>query len=418
MYCDTINKGVMKVAEHDNLVARECMPEELEMGLKVRNSIFSPITNEDWQKGDSKTAAIALYESECIGFIPLSLRKFRLTSQITITAAFENGVGVKQGYRSMGIGSQMIAAASCFLKEKADALYVYRGDERSQGYNFYAKTGHVDLLYMRRFENCNLKGIIHESVIISQGTDEIFNNQQKLKEIFEETYFTFGGFPPRDENYWESAFNSPIYAAKPMNIYFFRLVEKGCITAYLIAGKKLKPENEEEVGRLHILEMAACGGDPQKMKKVLEATAGFVEKKGFSVIDLEASDSCPFKELLIDLDYSSGLRRRQIMSLSFDSKALFDKFWKERLYLPGIELKVWTPKQTITLIERKSDNAQTVTIEMKEEMLTRWLMGRLDFKAGVNEGMITVANGNKTIISEIAKSIPFSEWEYHPIDYI
>jgi len=404
--------------EHGSIAVRELKPEELEMGLTVRNSIFSPINKENWQKGDPKTAAIALSDSEAIGFIPLYLREFRLTSQIAITAAFENAVGVRQDYRGTGIGSQMIDAACHFLKGKADALYVYRGDERSQGYNFYAKTGHVDLLYMRIFENCNPKGILHEDVIITQGTDEIYKNQQNLMTVFDETYYSFGGFPIRNENYWERAFNSSIFASKPMNIYFLRLVEKGYITAYLIAGNKIMPENEEEAGRLHILELAACGGDSQKMKKVLETTAAFAEEKGFSVIDLEAGDSCPFGNTLTDMRYSTGIRRRQIMSLSFDSKALFNKVWKKRLYLPGIELKVWTPKQEITLVAGKDNNAREVTIEMKEEMLTRWLMGRLNFNAGINEGTITVANGNKIIINEIARTIGYNEWEYHPIDYI
>jgi GNAT superfamily N-acetyltransferase len=399
-----------------DIVARELRPEELEQGLGVRNEIFPPISSEDWKRRGPLTASIAFDGDEAVGFIPLALREFKLAPGVIITAAFEHAVGTREDYRGRGVGTKMIEAASCFLKGKADALFVYRGDERSQAYNFYAKTGHVDLHYMRHFISDNSIARQCQGVKISSRICEILELEEELLHLFEETYSSYGGFPSRYKGYWQESLKPFNYLTRRMEVYLLHLWEEGRLTGYLLAGKRRNVQSSDE--RLYVLEMASPGHDVRRMKLLLESAAFLSAEKGLKGLDVFVGDFNPFHEVLMNLGFIPGPRRRQIMSLSFDTKALFDKAWKDRFSLPGIELKVWTPQQEFTLLEPEGQIHRSVTLEMKEETLTRWVMGRCDFKARVREGTITIVNGNHIIIDSIAKAIPLRNWEYHDIDFI
>ncbi len=398
----------------DNIIAREFKPDELEKGLELRNKIFPPITPEDWKKKGPGTASIAFDGDEVVGFIPLAFRTFKLAPGATITAAFENAVGTREDYRGRGVGTAMIEAASQFLKGRADALFVYRGGERSKAYNFYSKTGHIDLLYTRYFTGDNSIARSHDDVHISYGLNEILKHQKELFRVFEETYYAYGGFPLRHERYWERALTSPIYTIRPTDFYLFKLVERGQLTAYILAGIRRDLQNS----KLQILEMGACGLDERRIKTLLESAGALSAGKDLEGISILTGDSNPFIDVLVNLNFKPGSRNLQTMSFSFDSKAIFEKVWNARMVLPGVEVKIFTPKQDFTLLEGYGENYRSVTLEMKEETLTRWVMGRLDFKARVREGTITVVNGNDRIVDAIANIIPIYDWEYHNIDFI
>ncbi len=94
------------------------------------------------------------------------------------------------------------------------------------------------------------------------------------------------------------------------------------------------------------------------------------------------------------------------------------KFWKDRFDLPGVEVTIWTPQEDFCLLRLKGDTVKKVTCEMKEETLVRWIMGRLDFRARIREGSITLVGGNKRIVDAMAEAIPFVHWVYHDIDNI
>lgn len=402
---------------HCDVIAREMNPEELDVVLVIRNEIFAPITEEMWNREEKATASLAFIGDEAVGAIPLFLREFIIAPGVTITAAFENAVGTKAGYRGRGIGSTMINSAKEFLKGKADALFVYRGDERSTGYNFYRKQGHIDLHYTRQYICTNYKGKVDNRVIVSTGIDEIANNEDRLLRIFQDNYGNYGGFPIRHKGYYEKALNAPYYLSRPFNYYFFRLIEEGNITAYLIAAKSQRSQDNINGEFVNILEMATINRDSDRIETVLQSASVFANENKLGTLRAIIGDKHPFREALYRTGFEAKGRGMQVMALSFDSKSLFEKLWKHKFNMPGIELKVWTLEQEFIMLEAQGDKAKSITLEMKEEVLTRWLLGRIDFRARVNEGTITVLNGDDSIIDEIAKRIPLSDWEYHQIDY-
>ena len=400
--------------EHDsgvvtlNIIARELRADELELGLNLRNEIFSPITRDEWDN-EHMTASIAFDGDKVIGLVPLALRKFKLASGISIVAAFENAVGTKEGYRSRGVGKAMIDAACGFLRGKADALFVYRADERSRGYNFYAKTGHVDLLSVRHFHVDDSIATIHSNVEVSYGLDEILKYQFQLLEVFEETYHLYGGFPERHENYWAKALSAHI-SIKPSEFYLFRLSKKGRLCAYILAGVRI------DCDRLQILEMGAC--EKTNIIILLESAAKHASDRGLKGISIKTSDTNPFLEVFTNLNFIPEPRELHVMSLSFDPKSLFNKVWKNRLGLPGVKIKIATPKNEIIISSGSQGASQVVTLEMKEETFVKWIMGRIDFSARIREGTITAINASDDILERIGKAIPLNDWVYHHLDFI
>ena len=134
----------------EGLSCREYQPGDTADILEVRNAIFPPLTEEEWDRYcPGNTASLAYRVGEPVGAIPLDQREFVLAPGLTVPVAFEHGVGVKEEYRSQGIGTAMIEAAREFMADRCDLLMVYRGMERSPGYRFYIKSGHWDLLYTR-----------------------------------------------------------------------------------------------------------------------------------------------------------------------------------------------------------------------------------------------------------------------------
>ncbi|WP_407267924.1 GNAT family N-acetyltransferase [Radiobacillus sp. PE A8.2] len=402
-----------------DIVSKEVSNDNLQNALDIRNNIFPTITVKDWNRGGPKTGSLAYAGDEPVGFIPMFLKQVKITPQLTITAAFENAVGTKEEYRGMGVGGKMIDAAGQFLQGKADALFVYRGDERSKAYHFYEKTGHVDLLYTRNHSVDLSISKQHPQVEITEGKQDIIANQANLLEIFQDTYYTYAGFPKREKGYWKEALESTYFASRPANFYLLALKKQGRMIAYLIASTQKKPIRKYAQNRLTILEMAATYANESNMKVVLEAACSFADKLGLEGLSINTGDDHPFLPLLRTLGFESNQRGIQVMCKSFNSKALFQKLWKDDLVLPGVELKIWTPEQDFIALKSNQDspNKQTVTLEMKESTLTKWLMGRIDFSSRVKEGTITVHNGNQNILDQLANAVPHYKWEYHQLDF-
>ena len=105
----------------EDLICRECRPEDTADVLQVRNAIFPPITEEDWdQYYPQMTAVLAYLGDEPVGAIPLDEREFLLAPGLSVPVAFENAVGVKEEYRSRGIGTAMIEVAGEFMADRCD----------------------------------------------------------------------------------------------------------------------------------------------------------------------------------------------------------------------------------------------------------------------------------------------------------
>ena len=89
-------------------------PGEVDEVLAFRNNIFGYVDRARWETMNC-TAVVARQEDRLMGFIPLQYRTQVLRPGVHIPVVFENAVGVAEGARGQGIGSQMLDQAAQFM---------------------------------------------------------------------------------------------------------------------------------------------------------------------------------------------------------------------------------------------------------------------------------------------------------------
>ncbi len=397
----------------EGLEYREMQPEDVFSALALRNEVFSEalVSQEDWER-DGMLASIAVLEGEVVGAIPLILRETTIAPGVTITAAFENSVGTREELRSQGIGRGMIAEARQFLAGRADALLVYRGDEQSDGYRFYATTDHYDLAYSRHYRYGSPETSYLPPGVTLAGKESIFLNFERLEAIFNSTYGRFGGFPARRGEYWQRALASSIYTEFPTEFSFVHIIQSDELLGYAICGVRTTRHN----GMADVLEMATLGADLSIAQRVLTGVASVAGERKLGV-DIQVTDADPFAPLFQSNGYLADPRGTIIMGQVIDVSEFFAKHWAPRFDLHNTALTVSTPQEEYLLIEPETRQT-TLNLEMKEETLHRWLLGRLDLRARLSDGSVTAYGANSQMVERVCDAIPFTPWAYHFIDWI
>ena len=164
---------------------------EIEKALSFRNSIFSPVNEEQWRAMNC-TAAMARHGEELVGCIPLQFRRQILRPGVHIPVVYENAVGVSEKCRSQGVGTKMLDSAAGFIADRADALMVLRGGERDIGYRFYRKTGHSDLLHSVEYNLPAEENIKPSYSVESVDRAEWLRLEPELLSLFERECGNYG----------------------------------------------------------------------------------------------------------------------------------------------------------------------------------------------------------------------------------
>jgi hypothetical protein len=262
-------------------------------------------------------------------------------------------------------------------------------------------------------------GASEPAVVVSAGTELLLKMQEQLLGLFEQTYGRYGGYPERHARYWEQAFSSTIYAAHITDFTFFQLIEgageESRLTGYAIAGRRHRDRERET---LTLLEIATAEGGKERGLALLKAVCRFSRESGFKDTHVHIGTAHPYAELLPGLGFTEQHRSLNVMAHLFDPRALFDRIWRERVQLHGVKLEAWTPARDVTLLDGGDAPERTVTLELKEEMLASWLLGRLDLRSRLREGSATIMNGSDAIVEELCRAIPHADWVYHHLDYI
>ena len=366
-----------------------------------------------WVEKEDFTASLAIVGDKVVGAIPLHKRDFQIARQTFIKAAFEHAVSVSEEMRGQGIGTNMVKCAKEFLRDDCNAMMVYRGDERSAAYRFYRKSGHYDLQYTREFilkepRAYEDKDIQHKSV------EDISKMEESLLTLFNSTYENYGGFPARYEGFWSKALCSKSYTVYPREY-------KHMTVLYLSVNRKSKGylvSAEWRDKRLHILEMATEGGNEEYGKRLLKAAGNLAAGRKGEVV-LITSDATPYRNALREAGFLE--RPRSMVTLGFlvNKQKTVEKVWQDNKSLDNIEVRVWTPREELLLHASKSKEPdRVITLEMKDETLTRLLLSRIDVLSAIKEERITLHSGSEVLVKEIAKALPFAKWTYQEIDFL
>lgn len=391
-----------------NLVCRELTPDDVDDMLGVRNDIFPPIAREDWLKYPTQTASLAYLDGVPIGAVPMDQRQFLVAPDTPICAAFEHAVGVREDFRSRGIGTAMIDAAREFLKDRCECLMVYRGAERSTGYNFYVKSGHRDLIYLRslKWES----GEVEPADVSVGGRDEAIAAQEQMLPVFEAAFGDYGGFPPRSVGYWERALNDLIFVVIPEEILFLRHPAGGELAAYCIASVRteVRPDN-----RVFIQEIA--GTSEEAVREVIKGVCAEGKKRGWPVGTMASVDS-PYRMVMREMGFEEDGRHTMIMGRVIAPERLFRKACADFDAVAELSISFWSPSFDYLVYEGPSAKRE-ITVEGKEMLLHRLLNRRLDVKAAIASDLVTIRNEQSDDRERLAAALPYVRWEYHHLDW-
>ncbi len=395
----------------EGLVCRECRPGDTADVLQVRNAIFPPITAEDWDRYyPQMTAALAYRGDEPVGAIPLDQRDFLLAPGLSVPVAFENAVGVKEEYRSQGIGGAMIESAREFMADRCDLLMVYRGGERSTGYRFYVKSGHQDLLYLRPAHWIPPPGLSSEA---EQADIEVRHEcEAEILQAYSSTYASYGGHAPRHPGYWQQALSSQVFITVPHEILFYRYPAAGAIVAYGIFGIPCQQGYTETV---RVLEIASSNG-PAGAAEVIKAAGAEAHKRDIAVTDY-VSVAHPYRDLYRQFGFAEGERQMNIMGQVIAPQRLFQRVCRGPEALADLKINVWTPTKDYGLFEGPQAKTE-ITLEGKDIIIERLLTRRLDVVSAVKHDLLTIRNGDGDIAERLGEALPFAPWVHHHLDWI
>jgi hypothetical protein len=305
----------------------------------------------------------------------------------------------------------LINAAREFIRDRCEALMVYRGGERSIGYNFYWKTLHRDLLFIRQAQLAEPS----DTGAVCAVTDlaSIFQAEERLTELFQSTYASYGGFPPRGPGYWRRALAGQIYVVLPQETLLVRWPDTDDFRAYAILGIRKGAQGNQQ---LQVLEIASEEGRPDHALQVVRGVAGYAAKRRLTV-GVSTNWEHPFRDVFRAAGFEEGPRWMMVMGQPIRPEALFDKLCRDREALTDLRIKVWTPTTDFVLYEGPEARTE-ITIEGKDSEMWRLLVCRLPLAEAVRSERLTIQNGTDEIVQRLDAVWPFAPWAYHHLDYI
>lgn len=384
---------------------RELRKRETDEMLKLRNSIFGNISREHWDRMDC-TAAVAIRDGRFMGAIPLQFREQLIRPHLSIPVVYENAVGVSAEARGTGIGTLMLDAAAEFVADRADALFVYRGDERSAGYRFYRKTGHGDLAYIRDLELTKPRG--RANGIGEFDARAAYRIETGLLRVFSRVFGGHAGFRRRGRGYFEKAIGAHIYINDDWRLLLSK--KGGTIDGYAI----INPHDRLKKG-IVVYDYAA--GSRAVFGALLEKIASIAQKVGTVVTFPCVSPENPYYRHLIGAGYVALVDTPYVMSRVLNGGNVYRRLMGNSKVLARVKLIAETPQRDMTLFN--PPRAKTVArIFLKENQLSRLLAARLDLKTALAMDIVRLSEVPKDVLAALCRTFRFTPWAHFRIDYV
>jgi GNAT superfamily N-acetyltransferase len=399
------------------LVYREYRVEDRESLVKLHNTAFPPVTVEYWQEWDKQdiTASVALMGDEVVGCVPFHIREFVVRPGVTVRAAFEYSVCVREDLRSSGIGSQLMECAAKFLRGRADVMMVYRGGELSRGYRYYARNHHYDVVYIRpcRWQTPATKPSRH---VGAHDIAEMYRREPEVIEVFNSCHGQFGGYPLRRSGHYRMMPYMMSHNANWEEVKhdwrFLELTHNGQLMGYLLAG--LGYESKQ----WRVVEWAARDGDLTIAGTLVDHAATFAQGAPLS---FHLAEHDPLRRLMVNRGAMPAERANSslmIMAKTFDPERLGKMVWDPDAELPETEVRVWSPLRNACIYTGPGETERRIVLEMKEDILTRLLLSRLDLEQACRQELVTAIGATDRELASIAQALPFCAWIHQNIDYI
>lgn len=385
-------------------------PREMDEVLAFRNATFGDISHEQWQAMGC-TAVVAREDGRLVGFIPLQYRDQCLRPGVSVPVVYENAVGVAEGARGRGIGTQMIDAAAAFMAERVDALMVIRGWERSPGYRFYRRTGHGDLCHAVDYD---LPPEVAWPAADRAGIDVLDRERwlaliPQILDLHERRFGHYGGGWVRTPGYWRTVFDAHVYRQRK----WWLIVLRGApdrLRGYLVAAQGVWGASQD----LCVYEVV--GEDDDALRHLLRYARQLSVNGEFHVPYISMAN--PLRRLLRDMGFLEGESSPQIMARILRPDRIFARLAAGSNLLHTLSLTVSTPHRTL-VVNDPPQARYAVQLETKEQLLSRLFCSRLDLRAACKTEMVRARGRvDPGVMRELEQIFRFSEWVQWFTDFV
>ena len=387
---------------------REFEQSETEALLRLRNLIFGDISRDHWNAMGC-TAVVAEHSGRFYGAIPLQFREFRITPRVSIPVVFENAVGVREKFRGQGIGSAMLECAAGFIRDRADALCVYRGGERSKGYRFYRKTHHGDLFY-----TCNL-GLktdrLPQAFSKAARSVEVYPWSRaaefagKLLRLFRTAYGSHGGYWKREKSYYGRVLQSHVHGNDSCRLLLVKKQDQ--IAGYAIV-------NPQDGHGYFIYDIAAQ--NLEIFRKLIAKIAILASeiKRDVAVISNREHPYCGY---FLGCGFEAPGSEPYIMARVLRPDRIFGRLAKGSSLLGELALKAATPHRDLVLND-PAGARHSACLYLKESLLSRLLFCQLDLRSALDMNLVRMDAVTPGIERKLCRIFRCAPWASFRMDYV
>jgi len=394
---------------------REYRTEDAASFLRLHDSAFPEMAPDFWREFSSRdvTAAVAILDGEIVGTVPFQFRDFRVRPGVIVRVAWEFSVCVREDRRGTGVGSCLMTTAKNFLPDRCLAMAVYRNDETSAAYRYYARNGHNALIYLRPWSRSGQSDITAAEVS-ERSWEDFLGHEAEYLDVFADACRLYAGFPERHPGYYARAVMTPQYGEIPLDLSVLECRDSGgALSGYAIIGV------EQGAPTQHLMEIAVRGDSPALALPLLTEFVQAAAARGCDAV-VSTLDSSAISSLLPVLGFAPQSRAESsmvIMAHVVDPEGFAQQVWRESEGTRNLDVVAWTPQREVVLHRAAGGCPRRVVLEMKEDALARLLFGRLDLVAAFRQGIVTALGGGAREIAAIADALPFSAWTYHYLDF-
>lgn len=391
---------------------REFRPDDIESFHALHDAVFPPVPFDEmqrWMERDDVTAGVAVHNGRVVGEIPLHVRQFILRPGVSIRVAFEHSVCVDESMRGQGVGTRIQDAMKQFMRERIEALTVYRGGERTPAYNHYDKNGLTDCCYVRTWKH-ESPGSVAQPFGDLLPADAILERAEEFAANFRSAFEHAGGYQDRLPGFYKTAFTQLEAVELGSDYAALTLERDGRLLGHCII-------SQPEGGALVVRELATRWRDAQMAMPLLRGACGVAAESGVGVT-VELHDGGGYTPLFETLGFRPQPRGNMIMACPLDWERLASIVWAPQSALSNVRVRVWTPQEEFVAHEPGRGPAREITVEMKHHQAVRWLMCRLDLRPLVAQEIVTVHGARPGDVDALSRAIPFARWEYQGIDHI
>jgi len=409
-----VAEGVRPVSRADQqVVCREYQAKDRKSLLALHNRVFPPVTLEYWREWDKQdvTASVALIGNEVVGCVPLHIRSFVVRPGVTVQAAVEYSVCVREDLRSRGIGSRLMNCAASFLRGRVEVMLVHRGGELSPGYRYYARNHHYDMVYIRQWR-WRAPAPKPTPNVGMHDIAEMYRREAQVIEVFNSCFGQFGGYPQRRPGDYRGIPYNPNWAEIKHDWRFLELSRGGELIGYLLLGVERRSK------RWQVMEWATRDGN-LGIAGVLTDHAATLTPDASLSLPLTGHD--PLRSEMVSRGAVPTARSKSsmmIMAKAFDPARLARAVWDPSVELPETEVWVWSPASEACIYSGPGEARRRIVLEMKDDILTRLLLSRLDLGEAARQELVTTMGATDRDLALIANALPFCPWVHQGVDYI